>query len=76
MAEHGLRCTLALEMAARRITVRELAAGAGVHPAAITKMRSNHFESIHAASFERVCRYLGMQPGELLYLEPPIDDST
>lgn len=75
MADHGIRCSLALEMAARRLTIRALAEGAGVHVAAITKLRSNHFEALHAPTLEKICRFLGMEPGELLYLEPPLDDT-
>ena len=71
--EHGLRCSLALELAAKRLTTKALCEGAGVHPAAVTRLRRNQFAQLDAATFEKVCRFLGKEPGELLYLDPPLE---
>ena len=72
--EHGLRCSLAFEMTERRMTVRELCDGAGVHAGAVTRLRRNHFAMLDAATFEKICRFLKVQPGEILHLEPDLDD--
>lgn len=71
--QHGLRCSLALEMAARKLTVRGLAEATGVHTGAISRLRSNHFSMVDCLTLERICRHLRIEPGQLLYLDPPID---
>jgi DNA-binding Xre family transcriptional regulator len=70
---HGIACSLALEMAARKLTVRGLAEAAGVHPGAVSRLRAGHFQMIDCQTLERICRHLHLNPGDLLYLDPPLD---
>ena len=56
--QHGIRCSLSLEMAARKLTVRGLSEATGVHTGAISRLRSNHFSMIDCMNLERICRYL------------------
>lgn len=71
--DHGIRCSLALEMAGRKLTVRGLAAATGVSPGAISKLRAGHFQMIDCLNLERICRHLQVEPGQLLYLDPPLE---
>jgi len=73
--EAGIRCSLALVMAARGITVRKLAEEAGVHLAAVSRLRGNRFSMLDAKTVARICRYLQMEVGELLYLDPPLENA-
>jgi putative transcriptional regulator len=50
----------------REITGRQLALEAGVTEATVSKLRRNTFVSIDASTFARICRYLKVQPGDLL----------
>ena len=68
----GIRCSLALEMAARRLTVRELAEQAGVHVGAISRLRGNRMSMVDLATLNRLCRYLKLEVGDLLHLDPPL----
>jgi len=72
--EHGIRCSLAMEMSVRKLTVRGLAAATGVSTGAISKLRAGHFSMIDCLNLERICRYLKLDPGQLLYLDPPLNE--
>ena len=72
--QHGIRCSLSLEMAARKLTVRGLSEATGVHTGAISRLRSNHFSMIDCMNLERICRYLKVEPGQLLALDPPLEE--
>jgi putative transcriptional regulator len=61
-----LYCGLDDLLAERGITGRQLSLEAGVTEATVSKLRRNTFVSIDAATFARICRYLQVQPGELL----------
>ena len=75
--DHGLRSGLGLLMSANKITVKALCKEAGVHPAAVTRLRKNHFTQLDAGTLEKICRCLKVDIGEILYFDPPItgDDS-
>lgn len=71
--EHGLRCSLALEMAARQLSVRALSEATGINTAAIVRLRRNQFSQLDAGVVERICRFLQINPGELIHLDPPLE---
>lgn len=60
-------------MAAKGLTVRGLSEATGVHTGAISKLRAGHFTMVDCLNLERICRYLGVEVGDLLYLEPPLN---
>jgi len=64
-----LVCSLDALLSERGITGRQLALEAGVTEATVSKLRRNTFVSIDAATFARICRYLQVQPGDLLSLK-------
>jgi len=68
----GIRCSPALEMAARRLTVRELAEKAGVHIGAVSRLRGNRMSMVDLSTINRICRYLHLEVGDLLHLDPPL----
>ncbi|KZR86248.1 hypothetical protein MITS9509_03487 [Synechococcus sp. MIT S9509] len=72
--EHGLRSSLGQLMAVRRITVKKLCQDAGVHPAAVTKLRRNQFMQLDAGTLERICRCLEIDIADMLYFDPPIKE--
>lgn len=53
------------------ITIRELSDAIGITPANLSVLKNNHARAIRFSTLERICRYLGCQPGELLSL---VDD--
>lgn len=71
---HGIRCNLSLEMAARKFTVRGLSEATGVHTSAISKLRAGHFSMIDCQNLEKLCRYLKVEIGDLLFLDPPLNE--
>ena len=71
---HGIRCNLALEMAARKLTVRGLAEATGIHTSSISKLRAGHFTMVDCLTLDRLCRYLRVNPGDLLFLDPPLEE--
>lgn len=68
----GVRCSLALHMATRRITVRALAEGAGVHLAAVSRLRGNRMSMVDLTTLSKICRFLNLEVGDLLHLDPPL----
>ena len=71
---HGVRCNLALEMSARRLTVRGLSEATGIHTSAISKLRAGHFSMVDCQNLEKLCRYLQVEIGDLLFLDPPLTE--
>ena len=71
---HGIRCNLSLEMAARKLTVRGLSEKTGVHTSAISKLRAGHFSMLDCTNLERLCRYLKVEIGDMLFLDPPLNE--
>ena len=71
---HGVRCNLAFEMAARKLTVRGLSEATGIHTSAISKMRAGHFSMLDCQNLEKLCRFLKVEIGDLLFLDPPLDE--
>lgn len=61
-----LVCSLDAVLADRGITGKQLSMAAGVTEATVSKLRRNTFVSIDAATFARICSFLGLQPGDLL----------
>ena len=51
---HGIRCNLAMEMAARKLTVRGLSEATGVHTSAISKLRAGHFSMLDCQNLEKL----------------------
>jgi DNA-binding Xre family transcriptional regulator len=64
-----ITCSLDVEMADRKLTNEMLAASAGVHRSSIAKLRRNQFLMLDVGVLEKVCKALGLQPGDLLHLE-------
>ena len=71
---HGIRCNLALEMAARKLTVRGLSESTGVHTSAISKLRAGHFSMVDCQNLEKLCRFLKVEIGDMLFLDPPLSE--
>ncbi len=71
---HGVRSNLSLEMAARKLTVRGLSEATGVHTSAISKLRAGHFSMVDCQNLEKLCRYLKVEIGDLLFLDPPLTE--
>ena len=71
---HGIRCNLAMEMAARKLTVRGLSEATGVHTSAISKLRAGHFSMLDCQNLEKLCRYLKVELGDLVFLDPPLNE--
>ena len=71
---HGIRCNLALEMAARKLTVRGLSEATGIHTGAISKLRAGHFSMVDCVNLEKLCRFLKVEIGDLLFLDPPLNE--
>ncbi len=71
---HGIRSTLAMEMAARKLTVRGLSEATGIHTSAISKLRAGHFSMVDCQNLEKLCRYLKVEIGDLLFLDPPLTE--
>lgn len=66
----ALTCSLDFELKARKLTAKGLAAQIGVAESSISKLRRNQFSMIDAKNLEKLCRYLNLQPGDLLHYEP------
>ena len=71
---HGVRSNLGLEMAARKLSVRGLSEATGVHTSAISKLRAGHFSMVDCQNLEKLCRYLQVEIGDLLFLDPPLQE--
>ena len=71
---HGVRCSLAFEMAARKLTVRGLSEETGIHTGAISRLRSNHFSMVDCQNLEKLCRFLEVEIGDFLTLDPPLSE--
>jgi putative transcriptional regulator len=65
----ALICTLDVEMAARKLTTANLAKQIGINESTISKLRRNQFSMIDVKNFEKICRALDLQPGQLLHIE-------
>lgn len=64
-----LVCGLDALLKERGITGSQLALEARVTEATVSKLRRNAFVSIAAEPFARICRYLKVQPGDLLSVQ-------
>ena len=73
-SEHGIRSSLAFEMLNNkpRWTVRSLSEASGVNLGTVSRLRSNNFAMVDCATLEKLCRFLNLEIGELLHLEPPL----
>ena len=71
---HGIRCNLAMEMSVRKLTVRGLSEATGVHTSAVSKLRNGHFSMVDCVNLEKLCRYLEVEIGDMLFLDPPLNE--
>ena len=63
-----------MEMAARKLTVRGLSEATGVHTSAISKLRAGHYSMLDCQNLEKLCRYLKVEIGDMLFLDPPLNE--
>lgn len=62
----------------RVVTVSEIAQATGIHRATLSKVANQPGANIGTEIIDKLCRYFGCQPGELLtYVDhEPIENST
>lgn len=63
-------CSLDMEMSARKLTTKGLAAQIGITEATIRKLRKSQFSMIHEKNLALICKALDLQPGDLLHYVP------
>jgi putative transcriptional regulator len=61
---------LAVVMARRRVTSKELAAHVGITPSNLSLLKRGHVRGVRFRTLERICAYLDCQPGDVLRYEP------
>ena len=63
-------------LGARRETIQSFARGAGISRAAATGLFHEKSKRLDFATLDKVCRYLKVDIGGVLYLEPPLDEEV
>jgi putative transcriptional regulator len=66
-----IRITLKDARENAELTQTELAKLAGVHQRVISEMETGKTKQVRLETFERLCRALELEPGDLLELDPP-----
>ncbi len=54
----------------RVISLSEIAEATGIHRATLSKLANHHGANVGTEIIEKLCRYFGCQPGELLMYVP------
>lgn len=66
----GIRITLDVMMAQRKIGLVELAGKVDITPANLSILKNNKAKAIRFSTLEAICRELNCQPGEIIeYVE-------
>jgi putative transcriptional regulator len=61
-------------LAARGMTLTELADRVGVTLANMSILKTNEARAVRFSTLEAICRHLDCQPGDILVYVPPEDD--
>jgi putative transcriptional regulator len=70
----GIKVTLDVVMAQRRIAAGELADRIGITPANLSILKNDKAKAIRFSTLTALCRELGCQPADLLIYEEGDDD--
>ena len=72
-----IRWKLAVVMADRNISNKELAARVGMHPTSVSKIKTRRrLTRIDETTLEALCKALNCQPGDLMVYEEENPDRT
>ena len=63
-------CELSTLLGAKRWSQRELCRRTGLHPVTVSRLFHDEWQEISRDVIDRVCRALGVDPGELFRLQP------
>jgi putative transcriptional regulator len=66
----AIRVRLNVVLAERNVRSKELAEYVGITEANLSLLKQGKVKGVRFDTLERICSYLGCQPGELLTFEP------
>ena len=66
----GIKITIDVMMARRKIGLTELAGKIEITPANLSVLKNNRAKAIRFSTLEAICRELECQPGDILEYEP------
>ncbi|MEL6183151.1 MAG: helix-turn-helix transcriptional regulator [Myxococcota bacterium] len=61
---------LAVIMAKRRVSSKELAAHINITPSNLSLLKRGHVRGVRFRTLEQICEYLECQPGDILRYQP------
>ncbi len=65
-----IQVRLGVILAERNVTSKDLAEYVGITEANLSLLKNGHVKGVRFETLERICDFLGCQPGDLLRYEP------